>query len=144
MTANEIKAAWNTFKKEAKKEISFDLNGCCYMNANQIRIGTATITLCNSCSYEENIAMITRAIEMVNGYEGWTAEEKKRSEDYDRECIRYIESLAEKYNDRENEAAVKYDEILNSNAFRKLAETIGINGSALEAKKGFYQMRISY
>lgn len=149
MTANEIKNAWNTFKKEIKKELTFDLTGCCYMNAKQIQNGTATICLCNDIEYDNDIAESLSSIERVNGYNAWTAEEKKRSEAKQREYIKFIENQKATYGTKANEAKTKNDAIIASNAYKKLAASIGIHDAELEfvhkwAGLNLYQVRISY
>lgn len=149
MTANEIKTAWNTFKKETKKEISFDMNGCCYMNAKQIANGTATICLCCDIEYDDEIKHHRNSIEKVNGYDTWTDEEKKRNEAHNMEMIAHYEHLKATYGDRANEAGTKAAEITNSAAFNKLAKAIGIQHFEVEFIKKWeglnaYQIRIHY
>lgn len=149
MTANEIKNAWNTFKKEAKKEISFDLTGRCYMNAKQIESHTATIALCNDIEYDNEIACCVRSIERVNAYTSWTDEEKKNSEERNRESIEQYESLKAAYGTRANEAEVKYTTITESKAYKKMAKAIGIKNADLELVHkweglNLYQIRINY
>ena len=149
MNANEIKKAWNTFKKEAKKELSFSTNGCCYMNAKQIANGTATIFLCCDIEYDKEIAYHRASIAKVNGYDTWTDEEKKRSEEHNLEMIAYYERLKATYGDRPTEAEKKAGEIFFSAAFRKLADAIGIKDTELELVKKWeglnqYQIRIHY
>lgn len=149
MTANEIKNAWNVFKKEIAKEMPFSLTGCCYMNAKQIQNGTATIVLCNDIEYDEDIADRLRSIERVNAYTSWTDDEKKRSEASEREAIKYLESTKATYGTKANEAKIKAEAITNSKAFKKLAAAIGIKGAELEfthkwAGLNIYQIRIAY
>jgi hypothetical protein len=149
MTATEIKAAWNTFKKEAGKEISFDMTGTCYMNAKQIANGTATISLCNDIEYEDDIRYYRSSIERVNGYETWTAEEKEKHEAHEMKCIAACERGKAKYGTKANEAETKAAEILSSKAYKKLADAIGINNAGVEfvakwAGLNVYQIRISY
>ena len=149
MTTTEIKKAWNNFKKEAKKEISFDLTGCCYMNAKQIANGTATIALCNDIEYDTEIARQRRTIEQVNGYTSWTPEEKKRSEAHSLARIAEYEAEKAAYGTKTNEAQVKAVEITSSAAFIKMAKTIGVHAFELELVKkweglNLYQIRIHY
>ena len=149
MHANEIKKAWNTFKKEAQKEISFSMSGSCYMNAKQIANGTATITLCSDTEYDACVRSRCEGIEMVNGYTTWTDEEKKNYEARNLEEIRFIEDKKAKYGNKANEANVKAAEIRSSKAFKKLAEAIGITAVNVELVKKWeglncYQIRIHY
>lgn len=149
MTANEIKTAWNTFKKEAKKEISFDMTGCCYMNAQQIANGTATITLCNNNDYDLSIERSRSNIERVNGYDTWTVEGKKRNEECELAVIANLEQRKAKYGTKANEAKTKAAEITSSAAFKKLAKAIGIQHFEVEMVHKWetldaYQLRIHY
>lgn len=149
MTTTEIKAAWNTFKKEAKKEISFDLTGCCYMNAKQIANGTATITLCNDIEYDVEIARSRRDAERVQGYDTWTAEEKARNKAHHLDLEAGYEAEKATYGTKANEAQTKAAEITSSAAFVKLAHAISIQAFELELVKkweglNLYQIRIHY
>ena len=149
MTANEIKKAWNTFKKEVQKEVKFDMTGSCYMNAKQIANGTATIALCNDHEYDYTINYYREEIKRVNSYTSWTDEEKKRSEARTLESIREQESDKATYGTKVNEAKVKSDEIINSEAFKKLTKVINIQHTEIEFIKKWegmnvYQIRIHY
>ena len=149
MTPIEIKTAWNTFKKEAKKQISFDMTSCCYMNAKQIANGTATIAICNDIEYDTEIARQHRTIEQVNGYTSWTPEEKQRSEAHSLARIAEYEADKATYGTKANEAQTKAVEITSSAAFIKMAKTIGVHAFELELVKkwegmNLYQIRIHY
>ena len=149
MNANEIKTAWNTFKKEIAKEIDLDLTGCCYMNKKQIENGTATITLGLDWSYDDEIAYYIRQIEY---YSSWDGENKERGERYTRE---YREKIADQearkaaHGTREKETRGMVELITNSAAFKKLAAAISIQSTSLELGKyskhiNTYQIRINY
>lgn len=149
MNTNEIKKAWNTFKKEIAKEISFDLTGCCYMNKKQLETGTATILLCNDIDYDWEIARQRKSIDKVNGYDTWTAEEKKNNEERCMARIRSEEADKAKYGNKANEAETKAAELTGSKAFKKLAEVIGLSTFDLEFITKYeglnaYQIRIHY
>lgn len=149
MEANVIKSAWNKFKKDVQKETGIDLTGCCYMTAKQIANRTATICLVNDIPYDREIARERRSIEQVNGYETWTAEEKQNNERRGLEAIAFYEARKAEYGTKENEAQVEFDQITSSNAYKILAEAIGIENVALELVekwKGLscYQIRIIY
>lgn len=149
MNANEIKNAWNTFKKEIAKEIDLDLTGCCYMNKKQIENGTATISLCIDWSYEDEIARHLREIER---FSSWDGENKERGERYiseHRERIADVEARKATHGTRENEVKAWFEQITNSVAFKKLATTISIQSTDLELGKSYgssalYQIRIHY
>ena len=144
MTTTEIKAAWNTFKKEISKQTSFNMTGCCYMTAKQIANGTATICLCIDIEYDVKIAMLRASIEQVNGYDTWTTEKKKNSEARNLEKLAHYENLKNTYGTRANEAKTKAAEITTSAAFQKLAQTIGIKSTDWELTKDQYQIRVHY
>ena len=149
MTTTEIKAAWNTFKKEAKKEIRFDMSGCCYMNAKQIANGTATIALCSNIEYDEEIEYQRNSNEKVNGYNTWTTEEKKNHENRCLDRIANQEQRKAAYGNKENEAKKKAAEIIISPAFQKLAKAIDLKLADVELvhKWGglyIYQLRLNY
>jgi hypothetical protein len=149
MTNTEIKAAWNIFKKEAKKEITFDMTGDCYMNKKQIENGTATIVLCNDIEYDTDIAHYKMYIDRVNAYETWTDDEKKRNEEYNLDNIRRIERSKNRYGSKVKEAEIKYSEIVNSPSFKKLVKTIGVSAVEMELARKWeglnvYQVRIHY
>lgn len=138
MNATEIKAAWNTYKKNSKKELSFYMTGCCSMTAKQIKNGTATMCLCAKVSYEEDIDNWKRQME-------WRKKDRGEINETYYQCeIRRIEEQREKYGNREGEAAAKYDEIISSKAFRQLAESIGIKATTLEVQGYYYYLRINY
>lgn len=149
MTANEIKKAWNTFKKEVQKEVNFDMTGACYMNAKQIANSTATISLCNDIEYDVEINRNRKDIERINGLDSWTEKEKKNHEVRSLEDIRYYEAKKATYGTRVNEAQVKATEIINSEAFKKLTKAINIQHTDIEFIKKWeglnvYQIRIHY
>ena len=149
MTANEIKNAWNRFKKDVAKEVDFDLTGCCYMNKKQIENGTATITLCNDIEYDDEIRNARASIDKVNGYDSWTAEEKQRNESKRLAEIEIYEAKKTAYGTKANEALVKFKQITETKAFKALAETIGTTAAEIELVKKWeglsvYQLRITY
>ena len=150
MAANEIKKAWNTFKKEIAKEVTFiNLTGACYMNRKQLENGTATISLACNIPYDTEIARCYASIERVNGYTTWTDAEKKNNEEYYNRGIKAFENRKATYGTPANEAKTEYNAIIGSKAFQKLAAAIGINHTELElVSKGrgldVFQVRIHY
>ena len=149
MNENEIKKAWNTFKKEIAKEIDIDLTGCCYMNKKQLENGTATITLCIDWSYEDEIAYYLREIDR---FSSWDGENKERAERFireKREAIANIETKKANHGTRENEVRGEFEQITSSSAFKKLAAAIAIQSvdlglSRYSSSSNIYQIRISY
>ena len=149
MTANEIKNAWNTFKKEIAKEIDLDLTGCCYMTAKQIANGTATITLQLDWSYDNEIACLLRDIEKFSAWDGDNKERGERYANEYREKIAGIEARKAVHGTRENEVKSDAEKITSSAAFKKLAEAINLRSYAIEPSRysssmNLYQLRISY
>lgn len=149
MNAAEIKKAWNAFKKEVAKEVSFSVSGSCYMNKKQIENRTATILICNDIEYDDEIKYYRASIERVNGYDSWTDEEKKRNEESQLAEISKNEALKAAYGNKACEAREKAAEIQNSKAYGKLVEAIGISHFEVELVKKWeglscYQIRVYY
>lgn len=144
MTHEEIKKAWNLFKKEIAKEIDVDLTGCCYMNKKQIENGTATITIGNDLEFDWLIQHDRESIAKVNSYDSWTTEEKQRHEQRTLTYIADYEARKAKHGTKANEINYNAEQVLNSTAFKKLAETISIEDTGIELVKGVYQIRIYY
>lgn len=149
MTANEIKKAWNTFKKEVQKEVKFDMTGSCYMNAKQIANGTATILICSDTEYDSEISYQRKNIEKYNNFDNRTDEQKKKHEEEALELIAHYEADKATYGTKANEAEVKSNEIINSEAFKKLTKAINIQHTEVEFIKKWeglnvYQIRIHY
>ena len=149
MTANEIKNAWNKFKKEIAKEIDLDLTGCCYMTARQIANGTATITLQLDWSYDSEINYLRREIERVSQ---WGEEQRERIDRITREKLDRIADIEGRkaiYGTRNNEIKADAEKITRSSAFKKLADAIHIRSFALDfgrysSSMNIYQLRINY
>ena len=149
MTANEIKKAWNTFKKEVQKETNIDLTGCCYMNKKQIENGTATITLVNNIEYNDEIEYQRKSIEKYNNFDNRTDEQKKKHEAECLEVIANFEHRKAAHGTKANEAQTMATQITGSVAFMKLYKAIGITAFELEYAKQYgtfalYQIRIHY
>lgn len=149
MEGNEIKKAWNAFKREIKKETGIDFSGCCYMNKKQIENGTATILLCNDVPFEAEVQRLRKTIDTVNGYETWSDDEKKRSVSVCEEEIKRVLSDEERYATKENQANQIAAKVFDSNAFKAMASAIQITSSIVEFVKkweglGAYQIRIYY
>ena len=119
----EIKKAFEQFKKELKKETG--ICGGFTMSAKQIENRTATYCVCNMISYEDEIAYHKRACDRVRGYDSWTEEEKARFISNAEETIKYYEGQIARYGTKENYARETVARIVNSNAFKNLANTIG-------------------
>lgn len=143
MTNTEIKKAWETMKKELKKELGIE--GGFTMGAKQINNRTATYLVCNIVSYEEEIKRAKDSNAIVQAYDSWTAEEKaKRNAETERQVAQYEELLA-KYGTKENELRMVHEELVNSKAFQKFASNFENVTTEVEFKENFfYYIRFNY
>lgn len=144
MTAEEIKKAWNTFKRELKKELPEAETVGFYMNVKQIKNNTATMCLCGTISYEEQIAMAEASIKKVSAYETWTPEEKARNREYQEARIESYKAELEKYGTKQNECNVVGRQIINSRAFQKFANNFPSISTQYEEANGCYYLRVNY
>jgi len=143
MTDAEIKKAWETMKKELRKELGIE--GGFTMSAKQIGNRTATFLVCNNRPYEEEIRLANKDIEKVMAYTSWTEEEKARSRAYNEERIAHYTAEMEKYGTKENELKVTHEAILNSKAFQKFAGNFETVTTEFETRENFlYYIRFSY
>lgn len=118
----EIKKAFETMKKELKKEIS--ISGGFTMSAKQIENRTATYCVCNMISYEDEIKYHKAACDRVRSYKNWTDAEKERWISDTEVWVKYFEDCLEKYGTKENFANEMVNKIVNSKAFAKFCETV--------------------
>ena len=144
MTAEEIKKAWNTFKRELKKELPETERVGFYMSVKQIKNNTATMCLCSTISYEEHIAMAEASIKKVSAYESWTPEEKARNRAYNEERIAHFTERLERYGTMQNECNVVGRQIINSRAFQKFANNFPSISTQYEKANGCYYLRVNY
>lgn len=143
MTDKEIKKAWETMKKELKKETGLESGFT--MNAKQIKNRTATFLACNNIPYSEEIERLERDCARVQAYDTWTAEEKARHKEYtDGQIERYTKRM-EKHGTKENELRNKHDMLVNSKAFKKFAANFDSVTTEFETKENmFYYIRFHY
>ncbi len=144
MTAEEIKKAWNTFKKNIKKELPEAQYLGYTMSAKQIKNGTATILICNKIPYEDEIARTERSIIQVNGYETWTPEEKARNREYQEARIESYKRDLSRFGTKENELVSISNLIRESKAFKALSETIRVTSTTYDDMQNCYYLRINY
>ena len=144
MTAEEIKKAWNTFKRELKKELPEAETVGFYMNVKQIKNNTATMCICGDISYEKQISYYEQAIAKVNAYDTWTDEEKARSTAYSEERIASYKARLAKYGTPMNECNVVGRQIINSRAFQKFANNFPSISTQYEEANGCYYLRVNY
>ena len=131
--ANEIKKAFEQFKKELFKETG--IKGGFTMSARQIENRTATYCICNLIPYEKEIAYHQNACERVRSYDSWTDAEKDRWCAGAEKTIAYYKDQLAKYGTKENYAAVMFETITKSKAYRNLCETFGGVRTYLEQKR---------
>ena len=144
MTAEEIKKAWNTFKRELKKELPEAQYLGYTMSAKQIKNGTATILICNKIPYENEIARAERSIIQVNGYETWSTESKANHEEYERRRIESYKRDLSRFGTKENELVSISNLIRESKAFKALSETIRVTSTTYDDMQNCYYLRINY
>lgn len=143
MTNAEIKKAWETMKKELKKELGIE--GGFTMNAKQINNRTATYMACNNRPYEEEIRIAKETIEKVMAYTTWTEEEKARSKANTENWIEKETERIKKYGTKENELKMIHEEIVTSKAFQKFASNFEKVTTEFEEKENFlYYIRFNY
>lgn len=142
MTNLEIKKAWETMKKEIKKELG--LEGGFTMSQKQINNRTATFLICNATAYEDEIRREKETTERVQSYTSWTAEEKARQkEQADKNTAHYLERL-ERYGTKENEATATLKQLLNSEAFKRFSGNFEKVAAMIEQKEACYYIRFYY
>ena len=143
MTNSEIKKAWETFKKEVKKELHLDCLGFS-MTSRQINNRTATICICNKFSFESEIERDMESITRVMGYTSWTPEEKKRSVTSTENDIEMRKAELARFGTKENEYAVISKEIIDSKAFQKFSEKFTSISTCFDEMDICYYLRINY
>ena len=143
MTNTEIKKAWETMKKELKKELGI-AHGFT-MNAKQINNRTATYLVCNNIPYEEEIKREKDSNARVQAYDTWTEEAKaKYNAETERWVTQHEERLA-KYGTKENEHRMVHEELVNSKAFKKFASNFENVTTEFETKENWlYYIRFHY
>lgn len=143
MTNSEIKKAWETFKKEIKKELHLDYLGF-YMSSRQINNRTATIRICNHIAFETEIKRDQDSIEKVMGYDTWTEEEKMRTKAYYESTISEKKALMARFGTKENMLKMISNEIINSKAFQKFSEKFTSISTCFDEMDICYYLRINY
>ena len=142
MTNTEIKKAWETMKKELKKE-----SGITYgfsMTAKQLNNRTATYCVCNDSPYEEEIKREQKSMERIQSYDSWTAEEKANSCARSEENIAYYRAQLEAYGTKENKVIIELEQLLASKAFKKFASNFEQVITDTEHTNGCYYIRFTY
>ena len=143
----EIKKAWDTMKKELKKEFKNTraLHYGFVMNAKQIKNRTATFTATGCWEYDRFITYHENEIKKVMSFETWTDEEKQRSKARDEESIEILKEKKATYGTIANEAKAYYEMIKNSEAFSKFSKAVGNAEMYIEKdNEGFYRIRFAY
>lgn len=134
----DIKKAFNTFKKDIKAE-GLDLTGKSYMTAKQLQNRTATILICNTIPYEDEIRREIESLHKVLGVDSWTNEEKARATVRTAKTIEgYMADIA-KYGTKENEYEQFTKQILSSKAWEKFAQAVGTAVYTTDETKDIYK-----
>ena len=131
MTNAEIKKAFETFKKEIKKEA-----GLAYgftMNRKQIEKRTATYLVCNTIDIDWEIANTEKSMEKAGSAKDWY---EKR--------LAVVKAEKERFGTKENELKETVKIIENSKAFSKFTETIGKTELTTEENDNCYYIRFNY
>lgn len=132
---NEIKKAFETMKKELKKETG--IYGGFVMNAKQIENRTATYIVCNLIPYEKEIEDAKYWDGVVQGYKTWTDEAKARRHSENMARIATLEDMIAKYGTKMNEGKERITKILESKAFEKFSTTLGGVKTSTEIKTDY-------
>ena len=139
----DIKKAWEQMKKDLKKETG--ISGGFTMNARQIKNRTATYSVCNIKTYDEDIAYYEANNAKVQGYTTWTDEEKAGCAARTAETVKEIQERKNQYGTKENEARYYEELIVSSKAFKKFEETVGEVKTNIELLDNFvYTIRFFY
>lgn len=144
---NEIKKAFEVFKKEIAKELNFNdwQKSGFTMSKRQIELRTATYLACNSLSFEEEIKRAEADIARVMAYDTWTDDEKARHEANKQEVIKINEEMRSRYGTKANMLVQVKKDIEASKAFAKLQEVLGKIMLTTETKEDFYNyIRFNY
>lgn len=145
--ANEIKKAFEVFKKEIAKELNFNdwQKSGFTMSKRQIELRTATYMVNTVPSFEHEIEEIEKRDAKVQGYDTWTDEQKARSHADSIHAIGQYQNLKERYGTKANQLAQTKAEIENSKAFAKLMETLGeITLTTYQTENYYNYIRFNY
>lgn len=147
MTNEELKKAWNKIKKAMVKKDS-DLNGSFRMTAKQIANRTATVSLCNTVEYDNEIEEKLKDNEKVQAYTTWTDEEKANAQaDTDKYVARRKNRKA-MFKTKENEAKMLAKMITESKEFKEFQNLTGatttIELTHLWEGLDVYYLRVNY
>lgn len=138
----EIKKAFETFKKEIKKELG--LSGGFTMSAKQIANRTATQIVVADIPFQTFIDQTIREDERIQSYDTWTDAQKARSHEEHIERIRRLGHRLNVYGTPYNMAVRRMCDIAASEAFRKFQENVGQTSLNVEQMNGAYYIRFNY
>ena len=116
------KKDFEQFKKAIKKENEWFDSCAFYMTKRQEALHTATVALVGNFSFEKCIEYERDSIEKVNSYETWTSEEKKNHENRGLKTIAKYQERLDNFGTPENEAKYRFEQLKNSQAFKKLSD----------------------
>lgn len=136
--ANEIKKAFEQFKKELNKETG--IKGGFTMNCRQIENRTATYAVCPTQGLDETISY----------FEKWIVENPETAKYAGCESrVEYFKALKAEYGTRENYAKATVEKITGSKAFGKFSDIVGGVKWHIEISKDYcgndwYYVRFNY
>lgn len=143
---NEIKKAFETMKREIKKEMN--ISGGFTMSARQIENRTATFLVCNLIPYEKEIKWHEDQVKRVKAYTSWSEAEKTRWIDDANKWISFWKSEQAKHGTKENFAKYETERVVSSKAFEKFSAAVGGCKWHTEIKKDgnieFVYIRFNY
>jgi len=140
---NEIKKAFETFKKELAKEVG--LKGGFTMSKRQIELRTATYLVNTIMSYDDEVKRLEEFDIRVQGYDTWTDSEKAKHHEDSIKQIEHYEAQKARFGSKANELIETVKMIKSSKAFAKLEEAIGKITLTTETKENFYNyIRFNY
>ena len=146
MTAQEIKKAFETFKKELFKETG--IKGGFVMNFAQIKNRTATCRVACLRSFDDELSAIERCREIIDSTNWKTPEQKAADHKYYDELASEIKEEKAQYGTPFAYARAKADRITGSKSFAKFVQAVGgVRVSAEIKTEGgyeFYYIRFDY
>lgn len=144
LTPKEIKKAWETMKKNLKKEFADGLFDYGFvMNKTQIANRTATKTVCNTGTIDEEIESQKAFIE--NAVKWYKPEDYEIVKKNHTEYIEYLEACKQEYGTQRNRAEAEKKTLEESQAFAQFKNTVGDVKVSIEIDSdNFYRLRFNY
>lgn len=147
LTPAEIKKAWNTFKKELKKEYKNEeqLHTGFVMNGAQIAKRTATYAAIMDTPFDECIARNNKETAKIMSFETWSDESKQSRKEYYERINAWYESLKQEYGTPRAFAEHLLKMILESKSLEHFADKVGTTSLYIElSSDNCYRIRFTY